>query len=39
LAETFKFEARGIQDVKGKGPMSTYILRDSYLANASQLRS
>ena len=38
LAETFDFEARGIQDVKGKGPMATYILRDTSHHRNSQLR-
>jgi class 3 adenylate cyclase len=29
LSETFRFEDRGIQDVKGKGPMHTFILKDA----------
>jgi class 3 adenylate cyclase len=27
LADKFEFESRGIIEVKGKGPMSTYFLR------------
>jgi hypothetical protein len=28
LRETFRFEARGLIDVKGKGPTPTYFLLD-----------
>ncbi|MEC9465030.1 MAG: adenylate/guanylate cyclase domain-containing protein [Myxococcota bacterium] len=35
LSEEFEFESRGVQDVKGKGPMRTFILKDTQRQTSS----